>query len=176
MSKSLLTIYDALVTKIKQIISGGQTGVDRAALDAAIFVGLPHGGWCPLGRLSEDGSIPEQYLLKETHSPKYSVRTERNVFESDGTLILFRDQPSKGTELTKRIANSKRRPLHCVELTQFATWDSDEFASHLEETFQWITEHNIGVLNVAGPRESSFDGIGRQAEQFLVALFSMAVL
>jgi hypothetical protein len=127
-----------------KIISGGQTGVDRAALDAAIEVGIAHGGWCPLGRLAEDGRIPDCYQLCETDSPEYAVRTERNVAESDATLILFRarisgkgDSPhlcaapsgpfrqmgtvpfsgiSGGTELTLRLAGRHGRPHLAVDL------------------------------------------------------------
>jgi predicted Rossmann-fold nucleotide-binding protein len=77
---------------IERLVSGGQTGVDRAALDVAIACGIPHGGWCPRGRISEAGPIPAHYQLTETDSFKYWVRTERNVIDSDATLILFCDR------------------------------------------------------------------------------------
>jgi hypothetical protein len=73
---------------LQRIVSGGQAGVDRAALDWAIARGIPHGGWCPAGRIAEDGMIPERYQLRETASPGYRERTRRNVEDSDGTLIL----------------------------------------------------------------------------------------
>src|SRR5688572_12994856 len=91
-------------SSVQRIVSGGQTGVDRGALDAAIALGIEHGGWCPRGRLAEDGQIPRRYQLTETKTSKYRERTERNVLDSDGTLILFRALLSGGTELTRRLA------------------------------------------------------------------------
>lgn len=85
---------------LKKIISGGQTGVDRAALDAAILLKIPHGGWCPKGRLSEVGKIPDKYLLKETESSDYSERTKLNIHDSDGTLIFVPSTPIKVTDGT----------------------------------------------------------------------------
>ena len=78
--------------------------MDRAALDVAITLGIPHGGWCPKGRLAEDGAIAQQYQLTETELPDYAQRTEQNVLDADATLILCRGQPSGGTELTRRLA------------------------------------------------------------------------
>ena len=93
-----------------KIISGGQTGVDRGALDAAISLGIPHGGWCPRGRLAEDGRIPDRYQLRETDSPDYPSRTEQNVLDSDATLILYRGRIAGGTEFTLRLAQQHGRP------------------------------------------------------------------
>lgn len=149
---------------ISKIVSGGQTGVDRAALDVAIYLDIPHGGWCPAGRRAEDGQIPDGYQLRETDQRDYSVRTERNVIESDGTLILFRNKLSGGTDLTFRLAGKHRRPSICFDL--------DEDIASVTDTYQafskWIEANNISVLNVAGPRESSSQGIGMRAESFLV--------
>ena len=78
---------------LRTIVSGGQTGVDRAALDVAIMLGFAHGGWCPAGRLAEDGPIDAHYALRETASAAYDVRTERNVVDSDGTLVLASGEP-----------------------------------------------------------------------------------
>ena len=154
-----------------QIVSGGQTGVDRAGLDAAIFHGIPHGGWCPKGRLAEDGTIPEQYELREVNSSNYAVRTRQNVKDSDGTLILFEHQMSRGTGLTAKCAQQLGRPLHCIDIADFLEWTDDQFEEQLEQAIDWIGEHQISVLNIAGPRESSAIGIGRVAESFLVRLF-----
>src|SRR4051794_16307480 len=101
---------------LKKIISGGQTGVDRAALDVALELDLPCGGWCPRGRRSEDGAIPDRYPLSETPSEEYPERTEWNVRDSDGTLILTRGTPDRGTALTQRLANRHRKPLFVVDL------------------------------------------------------------
>ena len=154
---------------IFKIVSGGQTGVDRAALDVAIYLDIPHGGWCPAGRRSESGRIPDGYLLQETRERDYSVRTEKNVIESDGTLILFVNRLSGGTELTSRFAKKHIRPLLCIDLEDPPQFDPEEDVSPV---MAWILQHNIGVLNVAGPRESSTGGIARMAEAFLVKALS----
>jgi hypothetical protein len=141
-----------------RIISGGQTGVDRGALDAAIALGIPHGGWCPRGRLAEDGRIPDRYELAETDSPEYRVRTEQNVVNSDATLILCRGPLSGGTELTLRLAEQHGRP--CLVL------DVDR-PPRPEDVRQWLADHEVAVLNIAGPRESQCPGIAAQANQFV---------
>lgn len=147
--------------RINKLVSGGQTGVDRAALDVAIFLNLSHGGWCPAGRRAEDGRIPDTYVLKETSERDYAVRTEKNVIDSDGTLILYRERTRGGTELTRKLALKHRRPLLCIDLE--CPWERA-----VETATEWLDEQGIQVLNVAGPRESSCEGIGQQAEQFLV--------
>jgi hypothetical protein len=149
---------------ISKIVSGGQTGVDRAALDVAIYLDIPHGGWCPAGRRAEDGPIPVGYQLRETDQRDYSVRTEKNVIESDGTLILYRNKLSGGTELTLRLARKHRRPRICFDLAG----DSSSMTDQILAFASWLSANNIGVMNVAGPRESTAQGIGRQAEAFLV--------
>lgn len=141
-----------------KIISGGQTGVDRAALDVALALGIPHGGWCPRGRLAEDGTIPPQYQLVETDSPDYAVRTERNVQEADATLILCRGQPSGGTELTRLLAMRHAKPVYVVDLSARPT---------VAKTRRWLARYAQGVLNVAGPRESQSPGIRAEAADFL---------
>ncbi len=156
---------DGEVTRLERIVSGGQTGVDRGALDAAIALGIPHGGWCPRGRLAEDGTIPTDYRLRETPSSDYPVRTEQNVVDSDGTLILYRDRLFGGTELTRRLCVKHGRPVLAVDLA--AVEDPDGIR-------RWLCEHTIRVLNVAGPRESSAPGIGDDAMRFLCRLFSEA--
>lgn len=152
----------ASVPKIEKIVSGGQTGVDRAALDVAIFLEIPHGGWCPKGRLAEDGVIPESYQLRENESAEYPKRTEQNVVDSDATLILFWEKLSGGTLLTQRLARKHRRPFYLVDLSVDPNPDQVRL---------WLEEHNIGVINVAGPRSSSHPGIERIAEQYLVRVF-----
>jgi hypothetical protein len=144
-----------------KIVSGGQTGVDRGALDAAIALDIPHGGWCPNGRKAEDGRIPDRYQLRETDSPEYFVRTQQNVLDSDATLILTRGRISGGTELTLRLAERHRRPRLVVDL------DSSPDPA---EVRRWLEEHRVETLNVAGPRESQNPGISDMAREFLVRL------
>jgi hypothetical protein len=143
---------------IRRIVSGGQTGVDRAALDVALELGYPCGGWCPAGRRAEDGVIPERYPLKETPWWGYPQRTEWNVRDSDGTLILTAGSSDRGSTLTKELAEKRGKPCLVVDLTREAD------AGKVRE---WIREHGIAVLNVAGPRESSAQGIYDLAIKFL---------
>jgi len=158
-----------------QVVSGGQTGVDRAGLDAAIFHGIPHGGWCPDGRRAEDGRIPDHYQLRENGSRNYAVRTRQNVKDSDGTLILFEDSMSRGTELTSKCAGQLQRPLYRLDVAEFSDWSDERFAEELQQVKVWIEENQIEVLNIAGPRESSSPGIGATAEAFLVRLFGIKI-
>jgi len=98
------------------IVSGGQTGVDRAALDVALALGIPCGGWCPKGRLAEDGPLPDRYPLRETEFEGYSKRTKLNVQDSDGTLLFTRQRPSGGTKLTLQYAQRIGKPFKVVYL------------------------------------------------------------
>jgi hypothetical protein len=141
-----------------RIISGGQTGVDRAALDVAMSLGIPHGGWCPCDRLAEDGRIPDRYQLQETAGAEYPLRTERNVTDSDGTLILCRGQPGGGTDLTLRLAERHGRPCLVVDL---------DAPPPPAEVAAWLRAHQVRIVNVAGPRESQSPGIAGQAAEFL---------
>lgn len=148
--------------QFQQIVSGGQTGVDRAALDVAIHLQIPHGGWCPRGRLAEDGPIAACYQLRETAEPEYAVRTERNVIDSQGTLVLHFHDLTGGTKLTVQLADRYRRPRLLVDLAE---------RMDPERVVAWLIANRIAVLNVAGPRESSVRGIGRLAEEFLCQVF-----
>ncbi len=146
---------------IVKIISGGQTGVDRAALDVASDAGIKVGGWCPAGRRAEDGPIPDRYRLQETPTEDYSLRTEWNVRDADATLILVESQPlTGGTELTRQLAQSYGRPVII----------SNVFGADVREVRRRLDRLGVSVLNVAGPRESEFPGIYLAAKQFLVAL------
>ena len=146
----------------ERIISGGQTGVDRGALDAALELGLDAGGFCPRGRRAEDGRIPDRYPLEELDSSDYRDRTRRNVEVSDATLILCRGPLSGGTALTRRIAEDLGRPLLIVDLSTPPDPDSVR---------RWIHEQGIRTLNVAGPRESGSPGIQDAAHRFLLEVF-----
>jgi len=143
---------------IERVISGGQTGVDRAALDVARELGIPCGGWCPRGRRAEDGAIPERYPLHETPSAGYAQRTEWNVRDSGAVLVLHRGRLRGGTALTVAAARRLGRPCLTVDLAGVA----DPAALRA-----WLAAQRAHVLDVAGPRESQAPGIGAAARQFL---------
>jgi hypothetical protein len=145
-----------------KIVSGGQTGVDRAALDYALKNNIPCGGWCPKGRIAEDGIIDNKYPLQETESPIYAVRTRRNVEDSDATLILFEDEPGNGTRYTAEYANKLGKPLREVKISELTDTDM---------VFRWLKKNNVRVLNIAGPRESTSPGIYLITISFLERLF-----
>lgn len=149
--------------RVEKIISGGQTGVDRAALDTGLESGILCGGWCPRGRKAEDGPIGTRYPLQETTSASYSVRTEKNVKESDGTLILTKPRrASAGTALTIKLAQKHKKP--CLV--------TDPFKENNQEKVRvWLKVNRIRILNVAGPRESEVPGIHGRAFEFLKELF-----
>jgi hypothetical protein len=147
---------------IEKIISGGQTGVDRAALDVALELGLECGGWCPKGRRAEDGPIPLRYPLKETDSDQYPPRTTMNVRQADGTLIVTRGKPDRGTGLTLQLAERYEKPFLVVDL------DKPPKPAAVRT---WLRRNRIQILNVAGPRESSSQGIYSQAVQLLQKVF-----
>ncbi len=144
------------------IISGGQTGVDRAALDFALDNGIPCGGWCPKGRFAEDGTIPAHYPLKETDSSDYADRTRKNILDSDGTLIIYSKSMDPGTELTLRLCNDLNKPLMI---------HSDDFPIQSKDFQSWINNNNIHDLNIAGPRESKITDIYKSTLKILEFLF-----
>lgn len=150
---------------IVKIISGGQTGVDRAALDVALELGIACGGWCPAGRRAEDGAIPERYPLLELPSRAYRARTKRNVLESDGTLIVFRQKLTGGSAFTAEMAQKGSKPCYEVDL---------DTRAKPGEAKAWIEQNRIEVLNVAGPRESQAPGIYGEAVSYLRDLFRIA--
>jgi hypothetical protein len=145
---------------VRQIVSGGQTGVDRAALDVALELGIACGGWCPKGRLAEDGPIPERYPLRETRSTRYARRTLCNVRDSDATLIVAHEPLGGGTAYTERCVRELERPLLVVAP------DATDAAS-LARVRRWLIENEVEVLNVAGPRESGAPGTHERACSFL---------
>ena len=152
---------------LRVIISGGQTGADRGGLDAAIELGLEHGGWCPHGRLAEDGVIPEKYQLRETGTAQYGERTALNVRDSTATLLVSLDQRlTGGSAKTLSLALKKGRPA--LHVTLSSRHDvSDEQAEAIR---RWLARHSVGILNVAGPRESKEPGLQEAVRDMLVAV------
>ena len=134
---------------IEKIVSGGQTGADRAALDVALELGVAIGGWVPRGRRAEDGPIPKRYQgLVETDSVAYETRTELNVRDSDATLIFGFGPPQGGSALTQQLARGFRKPVLAVDLDRFSV---EEVIASIRE---WLALTCPRVLNVAGPRSS----------------------
>jgi hypothetical protein len=133
---------------IRKIISGGQTGADRAALDAAIKLGIPHGGWIPKGRLTENGPLPETYQLTEMPGSAYVLRTEQNVIDSNGTLIISHGDLSEGSDYTRKMAVKHHRPWLHIDLNKTPAFRA------ATQICSWIDENAIEILNVAGPRAS----------------------
>ena len=145
-----------------RIVSGGQTGADRAALDVALRLGLPVGGWCPAGRWAEDGPIPADYPLLETASADPAVRTGRNVREADATLVLARGPLTGGTALTVRRATEAGRPVLVLA----------PVPDTVDAAVAWIarTVRPGGTLNVAGPRESEAPGSTAACRDWLMGV------
>lgn len=152
---------------IQKIISGGQTGADRAALDFAIAHNVPHGGWCPRGRLAEDGAVQGCYELKETPDEEYPQRTEWNVRDSDGTVIFsIAAELTGGSKLTAELAKELSQPwLHLSQVR-----DGRNAGARLRA---FVMDHEIRVLNVAGPRASNEPAVARFVIETLEALFNV---
>lgn len=150
---------------VKKIISGGQTGADQAALDVALKLGIPHGGWIPKGRMTENGPLEDKYQLQEMDSTNYNKRTEQNVIDSDGTLIISHGTLTGGSEFTREMAIQHNRPWLHANLNK-------SIAFHVaQEIRSWIKEHKIVVLNVAGPRASKNKKIYKTTTDILETAF-----
>lgn len=143
-----------------RVVSGGQTGVDRAGLDWAISLGIEHGGWCPKGRLAEDGSVPSRYELEELGSPDYAERTKQNVIDSDATLILYENKLRGGTLLTFNLCKRLDKPYLSLRM------DRDDPQMGRE----WLDRLKPQTLNIAGSRESISPGIHERSLMFLLAM------
>ena len=133
---------------LKRIISGGQTGADRAALDIAVMYNIPHGGWIPKGRITEEGPLSDEYQLNEMPTASYPARTEQNVIDSDGTLIISHGKLTGGSAYTRKMAMKHAKPWFHADLNKLPTFQA---AMIVED---WISQNKIAVLNVAGPRAS----------------------
>lgn len=161
MSATLPEVPEHADCLLHRIVSGGQTGADRAALDFAIEQDIPHGGWAPRGREAEDGEIPARYQLTELADGGYRQRNKRNVADSDGTLILNLGALDGGTFATQGFAQRQHKPCLVVQM------DDGELATHAAQVRQWLRHHHIHTLNVAGPRESKRPGVYQQVKMLL---------
>jgi len=154
--------------KALKIISGGQTGVDRAALDFALSHGINCGGWCPAGRLDEFGKIPDHYPVQELQSGGFTERTLQNVKDSDGTVVIYPGELRAGTEQTVRFSVELKRPHQLIDASKLSAEDAAELI------VEFVSENKIGILNVAGPRQSEwpqgYDYAFRALSAFLMAL------
>ena len=147
---------------LERIVTGGQTGVDRAALDVALELNIPCGGWCPKGRLAEDGRIADHYPLRETRERDTRQRTEWNVRDSDATLILSVRAPEGGTAFTRECTEHYGRPCLMV---------SPQSERSVARVGNWLDCHPVHILNIAGSRESEQPGIFQCSRFFLISLF-----
>lgn len=150
-----------------KIVSGGQTGVDRAALDVALKHGIDCGGWCPAGRLDEFGGIPDRYPVEELGGGGFSERTLQNVQDSEGTVIIYPGKLSGGTERTVRFCVEQQRPYQLIDASKIST----EAAAKLISDF--VRKTKIGILNVAGPRASEWPGGYDYASRVLEAFLKL---
>ncbi|MGC9366909.1 MAG: putative molybdenum carrier protein [bacterium] len=150
------------------ICSGGQTGIDRAALDCAEEMKIISGGWCPRGRRAEDGTISGKYLMMETSQPYYWKRTWLNVIQSDATLIIMPqdDTNSRGTHLTVKYARKALKPFKILVLDKTGN----------DEIVQWLNHIQPKILNIAGPRESNYPGIYQHGKKVLRQIFKAYLL
>ena len=155
--------------KISVIISGGQTGADRGALDFAIQNKIKHGGWCPLGRKAEDGVIPTCYNLQETKTALYPARTRMNIRDSDATIIFSSDINSKGSLLTTKFCIDMKKPYYVVILDKFNLdlLKGQNLKNICKRILKWLAKFKPNVLNVAGTRESHCLGIQKKVIMIL---------
>jgi hypothetical protein len=140
----------AATVKALKIISGGQTGVDRAALDVALEHGVECGGWCPAGRLDEFGKIPYKYPVQELQGAGFTERTFQNVKDSDGTAVIYARELRGGTEQTVRFCGELERPYQLIDASRIGTQDAAKLIA------DFVLKNMIGILNVAGPRQSEW--------------------
>jgi len=152
---------------LKKIISGGQTGADRAALDFAIKHKIPHGGWVPKGRIAEDGPLPAKYKLREMPTTSYQKRTEQNVIDSDGTVILTYGSLTAGSDYTHKMAVQHQKPWLHLDLDVMPSYEA------ALSVVDWLKERHIEVLNVAGSRASKDPEIYGDVTEILETAFEV---
>ncbi len=150
-----------------KIISGGQTGVDRAALDVALKRGIECGGWCPAGRLDEFGRIPDQYPVQELAVGGFTERTLQNVKDSDGTVIIYPRKLGGGTEQTVSFCMELQRPHQIIDASKISAEDAAKLIAG------FVRNHKVAILNVAGPRQSEWPEGYDHAYSVLDAFFEL---
>jgi hypothetical protein len=155
---------------LKKIISGGQTGADQAALDVAVKLGIPHGGWIPRGRKTEAGVLDAKYKLKEMETADYNKRTEQNVIDSDGTLIISHGRLTGGSDYTREMTILHHRPCLHIDLNKTGVFQA------AEKIKSWLTENKIEVLNVAGPRASKDRSIYQTTVDIIETVFYLDLI
>jgi hypothetical protein len=155
---------------LKKIISGGQTGADQGALAAAIKYNFPHGGWIPKDRLTEDGILPDLYNLQEMPTASYPKRTEQNVIDSDGTVIISRGNLTGGSAATRRFENKLERPCLHIDLNKTPTFLA------ASEVHAWTIEYFIEDLNVTGPRASKDPDICQDVKYIVEGLILLSLV
>jgi len=155
---------------IKKIISGGQTGADQAALDAAIKWKIPHGGWIPKGRITEAGRLPNKYKLTEMPTDSYPKRTEQNVIDSDGTIIISHGPLTGGSKYTREKAEEHNKPYLHIDLNKIHAFQ----AAHAVK--KWASDNHIQTLNVAGSKASKDRFVYQATMHLLTTLFHMEMI
>lgn len=156
--------------RVKRIISGAQTGADRAALDFAMEYEIPCGGWVPTGRQAEDGTIPDRYEVWEMENGGYPERTEKNVLESDGTLILSHGELTGGSLLTWELTEKIAKPCLHIDFNRSLAFDA------AIDVNDWMSEHSVEVLNIAGPRASKDREIYQAVFKLLETVFYVSII
>jgi hypothetical protein len=155
---------------IKKIISGGQTGAEQAALDAAIQWQIPYGGWITKGRLTEAGILPDKYQLQEMSTDSYPERTKQNVIDSNGTLIISHGPLSGGSQFTQNIAIKHNKPYLHIDLNETDAFDA------AKQVYKWITVNKVETLNVTGPKAGKDPYIYRATLHFMEILLDMRMM
>lgn len=133
---------------VTKIISGGQTGADRAGLDFAVAHNIPHGGWIPKGRVTEEGPLSDKYQLQELPTGSYKIRTEKNILDSDGTLIVSHGNLTGGSALTRELVKKHKKPWIHIDLDNICQTEAAKLVA------EWAERYHISVMNVAGARKS----------------------
>jgi hypothetical protein len=150
----------------QKIITGGQTGVDRGALDACLEIGFPTGGWCPKNRRAEDGIIPEKYDLQETAQKEYKFRTEKNVRNAEGTVIISPSNLTGGTLLTKELCHKFNKPYLIIQA------EKNSINNKVSKIISFLEQKKIITLNIAGPRLSEWNNSYQISKQIITSLLN----